>query len=545
MPVHLKPHQSKVVKYMRDSDARGIILFHGLGSGKTITSIAISKIYDSKVLVIVPASMRTQWVPELKKMDVNLKKYEVVSYEGFLSKIEKGILDSLEEYVVLVDEAHRIRSASGKISTTIVKYLQTAKKVILLTGTPMVNTPWDMSPLVNAIEGTNILPTQEKTFREKFYIQQSRSPPRLDRRCQLFSTVTCSDKGVSYKNNLCRYHYVKSARRTKKKPTSTDLEGMEMKDWKKKQTLRINKARAIAKLSVYKPNVSEFAKYVAKMISFYKPIQNINDFPEVTTYIKKVPMSLEQNKIYKKAQKGVNIEDLNLLKSGIEVTRKSSSMNAFLNATRQISNTWNGTENTPKLNKVLATLIKEPKPALVYSNWIGNGLKPLANMLEKKNIKYLEFTGGMSDIKKKKVVTDYNQGKIEVLLLSSSGGEGLDLKNTRQIHIMEPHWNEAKISQVIGRGIRYKSHEDLPISQRQVSVYHWISTPLDKNKNEMGTDEYLYHISAKKIEEMKKFLETSIKYSIENTSKTQDKLIELRKESRKHSSPLDMYEFMN
>ena len=44
---------------------------------------------------------------------------------------------------------------------------------------------------------------------------------------------------------------------------------------------------------------------------------------------------------------------------------------------------------------------------------------------------------------------------------------------------------------------------------------------------------------------MKKFLETSIKYSIENTSKTQDKLIELRKESRKHSSPLDMYEFMN
>ena len=76
-----------------------------------------------------------------------------------------------------------------KYHPTIVKYLQTAKKVILLTGTPMVNTPWDMSPLVNAIEGTNILPTQEKSFREKFYIQQSRSPPRLDRRCQLFSTV--------------------------------------------------------------------------------------------------------------------------------------------------------------------------------------------------------------------------------------------------------------------------------------------------------------------------------------------------------------------
>ena len=39
MPVRLKPHQSKVVKYMKDSEARGIILFHGLGSGKTITSL--------------------------------------------------------------------------------------------------------------------------------------------------------------------------------------------------------------------------------------------------------------------------------------------------------------------------------------------------------------------------------------------------------------------------------------------------------------------------------------------------------------------------
>ena len=552
MKVTLKPHQTKVVKYMKQSDARGIILFHGLGSGKTITSIAISKIYDSKVLIIVPASMRTQWVPELKKMDVNLKKYKIVSYEGFLSLLEKGTLESLEEYVVIVDEAHRIRSASGKISTTIVKKLQTAKKVILLTGTPMVNTPWDMSPLVNSIEGTNILPTQEKAFREKFYIQESRSAPRLDRRCQLFSRITCSDKGVSYKNNLCRYHYIKSAKRSKKKLTSGDLEGMEMKDWKKKQTLRINKARAIAKLTVYKPNTSEFSKYVAKLISYYKPVQNIKDFPDVTTKILKVPMSPEQNKIYVKAQKRVNMEDLNLLKSGIEVTRKSASMNSFLNATRQISNTWNENTDTPKLKKILDYIKKEPKPALVYSNWIGNGLKPLGKMLEREKIKYLEFTGGITDAKKQKVVTEFNQGKIEVLLLSSSGGEGLDLKNTRQIHIMEPHWNEAKISQVIGRGIRYKSHEALPIKQRHVSVFHWISTPLlvgKKAKNkEMGTDEYLYHISATKIMEMKQFLETSIKNSVESSGAKQDKLVNLRKDmvkKLKGSPHLDMYQYLS
>ena len=100
-----KPHQTKIVKYMKNSNARGIILFHGLGSGKTITSIAISKLYSKKVLVIVPASMRTQWIPELRKMNVNMKLYEVISYEGFLSLVENGKLDNLENHVVIVDEA--------------------------------------------------------------------------------------------------------------------------------------------------------------------------------------------------------------------------------------------------------------------------------------------------------------------------------------------------------------------------------------------------------------------------------------------------------
>ena len=513
--IKLKPHQTKVVKYMKDTDSRGIILFHGLGSGKTITSIAISKIYDKKVIVIVPASMRTQWVPELKKMNVDMKKYKVLSYEGFLSMVESGELPSLEDHVVLVDEAHRIRSPTGKISSTIVDMLQTAEKVILLTGTPMVNTPVDICPLVNAIEGSDIMPTSEKLFKEKFYLLQSKSPPRLENRCKLFSSVTCSHRGVSYKNHLCKYHYVKFAKRQKIKLLPEDLDGLEMKDWKKREETRIKKARAVANLGVLKPNTSEFAKYVKNLVSYYKPVRNINDFPETTIKKIKVPMSPQQNKLYMKAQKGVNTEDLNLLKKGIEITRKSASMNSFLNATRQISNTWDGNEDTPKLKRILKEIKKEPKPAIVYSNWIANGIKPLASMLSKQNISHLEFTGGMTDSKKKAVIKDYNDGKIDVLLLSSSGGEGLDLKNTRQIHIMEPHWNDAKISQVIGRGIRYKSHESLPISKRHVTVFNWISTPL--NTKDMGTDEYLYNMSEKKLEEMKAFLETSIKTSIENT----------------------------
>ena len=64
-----------------------------------------------------------------------------------------------------------------KISTTIVKLLQTAEKVILLTGTP-VNNPADISPLLNSIIGSDVLPTSEKLFKEKFYMAKPKDLPR-------------------------------------------------------------------------------------------------------------------------------------------------------------------------------------------------------------------------------------------------------------------------------------------------------------------------------------------------------------------------------
>lgn len=516
MTITLKPHQSKVVKYMKQSGQRGIILFHGLGSGKTITSIALAESFGKNVVVVVPASMRTQWDEELGNMKVDKKKYKVMSYEGFLKDSSK--IPSIKDKVIIVDEAHRIRTSTGKIASTAVKVLQQAHKVILLTGTPMVNSPVDMSPLVNAVEGTNVLPVDDKQFNDKFYMTSSMKSVSTGNLCKQHS-LACSQSGKKHKMEMCKYHYVmwaigrQSPPGTSKSLKKDDLDGKSsVADWKVYSKKRIQDTRSVAKLVELKPDTAEYAKYVKHVVSYYKPKQSIQDFPKVKTQIIKVPMSETQNKHYVAAQKKVNSSDMELLTKGVEVTRKTASFNAFLNATRQISNTYKGETNTPKLNKVIEFLKKNPKPAIVYSNWIENGIEPLAKMLDAEKISSLKFTGGMTDAKKQTVVENYNDGQIDVLLLSSSGGEGLDLKKTRQIHILEPHWNDAKISQVIGRGIRYKSHEDLPVDKRKVTVVHWISTPLSKV---VGTDEYLYQLSEKKLNEMKAFQDTAIKLSIE------------------------------
>ena len=167
-------------------------------------------------------------------------------------------------------------------------------------------------------------------------------------------------------------------------------------------------------------------------------------------------------------------------------------INTFLNATRQLSNSYNNKPSN-KLIKMAEMINSGAKPVLVYSNFKENGIFALDKILkEKYSLRTELFTGDLSIEKKNSIVEKYNNyhlnnnsdgedDKIDVLLITSSGGEGIDLKNTRNVHIMEPHWNIFKINQVIGRAIRYKSHIALPENQRKVVVYKWISE-LPENK---------------------------------------------------------------
>lgn len=59
---------------------------------------------------------------------------------------------------------------------------------------------------------------------------------------------------------------------------------------------------------------------------------------------------------------------------------------------------------------------------------------------------------------------------IKVMMISAAGAAGIDLKNVRQVHIMEPYWNPAMMDQVIGRAIRVCSHSELPPEERNVKA---------------------------------------------------------------------------
>ncbi len=78
---------------------------------------------------------------------------------------------------------------------------------------------------------------------------------------------------------------------------------------------------------------------------------------------------------------------------------------------------------------------------------------------------------------------------IKVFMITASGAEGISLKNTRYVHIMEPYWHPVRIQQVIGRARRICSHQDLPESLRTVDVFLYLMKFTEAQLNSEATIE--------------------------------------------------------
>lgn len=80
-------------------------------------------------------------------------------------------------------------------------------------------------------------------------------------------------------------------------------------------------------------------------------------------------------------------------------------------------------------------------------------------------------------------IKNNNLGKIiKVLMITSSGAEGINLKNTRFVHIIEPYWHPVRIQQVVGRARRICSHNELPEELRTVDVYLYLMVLSENQK---------------------------------------------------------------
>ena len=92
--------------------------------------------------------------------------------------------------------------------------------------------------------------------------------------------------------------------------------------------------------------------------------------------------------------------------------------------------------------------------------------------------------------------------KLQYTDADNGGGTsiGLDFKNIRQVHVMEPWYNMNRIEQIIGRAVRNCSHKELEFSDRNVLIYLY-GTILENEEIE-AADLYVYRLAEKKSKEI-------------------------------------------
>lgn len=448
----LQPHQSRLVNRLADPNVTGLVAAHGVGAGKSLSSIEAYKRLGLPTTVIVPASLQDNYKGELNKWLGSVPANMRIVSQQMVAR--KGI-EPYDNPFLIIDEAQKMRDPSSKLYQALKQ--SKSRKRLLLSGTPLFNHPSDASALVNFAANKPVLPIDKGQF-EQQYIENNPQAPGLLR--GLFN----------------------------KRPA---IEGPQLKDTK------------------------HLKKIMQQYIDYYATGKE--GYPAITQENVPVQMTGPQSSIYKgmmgklpplmrwKVQLGLPAgkNELNRMKSFLIGPRMvSDSTNEFVRSPLLAS--------SPKVTQAVDYLQNQIKTnprykAVVYSNFLKSGLDPYANELRKRKMNFGTFTGNDKPENRQKAIDDFNNDRLAALLISSAGSEGISLKGTRLAQIMDPHWNSNKLTQVIGRSARYKSHEHLDPKDRNVLVQNYIAEPkaglLDRllgRQTIKGVDQYMYDMSAKK-----------------------------------------------
>jgi len=181
-----------------------------------------------------------------------------------------------------------------------------------------------------------------------------------------------------------------------------------------------------------------------------------------------------------------------------------------------------------KLDRIVQLALSAKGIVMIYSEFVWGGVVPVAIALEHAGFQRFgennmlagsaarakmrgaprsyAIISGTSDVMGRKSFAEILEAinspsnrhgdTVKVVLLTQVASEGLTLKNVREVHIMDPWYHFNHLEQVVGRALRTCSHEALPLTERNVTVYlHCAVAPAGDG---MTPDEHAYAIATRK-----------------------------------------------
>jgi len=451
-------------------------------------------------------------------------RYRIFTYDSFASFIEKEYIEKniqVKDKVIIIDEAHNIRSSNAddkRIYNAITNILPTGlnNRLVLLSATPMYNEPDDIFDLLYLLllndKRFNILkPPFPKIFNDKNEI----NPSVMELLKKLSSNY------ISYLRGKNPFSFA-----VKLSPSDS---GIKILDKELPKDINNN------------PIPATDSKWLSRINDGIIPSQLGNNQLE---YIENKFKNLDDNNIFNNLQPMNIVYDTDVGEKGFYTffTRKNNNepINVKYNKKYDLA-LYPDEDNLGKYSGKflkLCNILKQSKGVVViYSRFIWSGVIPLSICLEHMgysrelgtssinnflddpkiidsppkydNIKYPKYcilssenrevmgnTNIDSLLKLINSPKNIDGSVIKVILMTPVAGEGLSFYNIREMHLVEPWYHFNRVDQIIGRGIRNCSHQRLPISDKNVTVF--MHAGIDGIEKETP-DIHAFRIATKKL----------------------------------------------
>ena len=457
-----------------------LLLYHGIGTGKTRSSIIIAekimKINPKmKPIIILPARLKTNYIDELNTYFNNKNitdKYEIYSYEYITnifkksSNINKTLNDLTENRIIIIDEFHNL--VGNNIKEEDIDYIHKNNKIT-------ANTKNIRSILMRYIS------RYAHNSSKMFFLTAT---PVFDNLFQFIELVKLLNiNPIDFSN--------------------------------------IKKA-------------SDLIHYLKGKVSYYANYDK-TQFPKVIYKNLKIPITKPIDEyMYKIKNENDNNDNNNEYDNEIPekflIKQRQASITCFPDDMKNIDKSKMNNLNlyAPKLAKLFKNINKNKKgKVLVYSNFIEKSLYEIKNILDnngwnkynpsnktKSDYKtYVIWDGKLKDSDKIKIKSILNSPKnkdgsiIKLILGSPSIKEGISFKHIQSLHILDPVWNKSSKEQIEGRCIRFQSHNDItekdyPILKKEVIINYYILTHNENSLIEETCDERIYNFIIPKKEKI-------------------------------------------
>ncbi len=547
--LELRKYQEFIGAYLDyRSPYHDILIYHGLGSGKSATTINLYNVLYSatsgwNVFLLIKAALRDDpWEKDIKRW-LSQQDYEhrysnihFINYDSpfadttFMDVVKNT--DSSLKNMYIIEEAHNfisnvysnLSSKKGKRAINIYEHILQDKKdnpstrVILLSGTPAINRPFEMAVMFNLLR-PNIFPKSEVLF-DQYFVDNTNIPqinPKTKNMFQrrimglvsyyigatpdLYATQTTHFIDVpmsKYQTEIYNYfEEIENKMAQKKKAMSRSSETY--RSYTRQSSNFVFPPIDQVVTGENRPRPSKF-KIGEREMELLLKTKDTDKIKETLTsqsqaYFKMLDRYIDTldnyfHKIYDKEKNTnsnikVDIENFNKYSSYTEWSNNEKNKSELIKQMMNCSN---------KFTNCIFNIVKCPGPVLVYSNYVLMegldvfkvylkyfGFGSYRNSNSKDYLRYGEFHNGVTREERKETIKvetnpENVHGKlIKIVMFSPAGAEGISLANIRQVHIIEPYWHEVRIIQMVGRAVRQCSHKDLPIKERHVDIYRYRS----------------------------------------------------------------------